>query len=187
MRRASRFLVLLLAVFFVLSCVTVNIYFPAAQAQKTAREIVNEVRGVKVAPEKKRESPGSFLWVGVAYAGEKALEVSNATIRALKESIRERYPRLEPYLARGVLGESLDGYLVLKDGGALGLRERAEVRRLMKAENGDREALYKAVAQALGVEESQLPRLRGIFAKEWQRTAPPGTWIEVKPGEWKRK
>jgi len=59
--------------------------------------------------------------------------------------------------------------------------------RLMKAENSDRKALYEAVAQALDVDESQRPRSREIFSKEWGRTAPPGTWIEVEPGEWKRK
>ncbi len=187
MKRICRPLYLGLAVFFVLSCVTVNIYFPAAEAQKTAKEIVEEVRGVNVAPGKKGEEPQSFFWVGVAHAGERALEVSNATIRALKASMKERYPKLESYLASGVLGESLDGFLVLRSAQGLGLKERAVVKRLMKAENGDRRSLYEAVAQALGIDESQMSRLRSIFAKEWQKTAPPGTWIEVKPGEWKRK
>ena len=187
MKRISRLLLLGLAVFVALSCVTVNIYFPAAEAQKTAKEIVNEVRGVKVVPEKKDQGPQSFMWVGVAHAGEKALEVSNATIRALKESIKKRYPKLKPYLARGVLGESLDGYLVFRSTDGLSLKEKAVVRRLMKAENDDRKALYQAVAQALGIDPSQIPRLGRIFAKEWERTAPPGTWVEVKPGEWKRK
>ncbi|RLD92862.1 MAG: DUF1318 domain-containing protein [Aquificota bacterium] len=187
MKGSSRLLVLVFAVFFVLSCVTVNIYFPAAEAQRTAREIVNDVRGVKVVPEKEGEKPQSFFWIGVAHAGEEALEVSNATIRALKASLKERYPKLEPYLASGVLGESLDGFLVLKNAQGLGLKERAVVKRLVEAENGDRKALYEAVAQALDVDESQMPRSREIFSKEWGRTAPPGTWVEVKHGEWKRK
>jgi len=57
----------------------------------------------------------------------------------------------------------------------------------MSAENRDRKALYEAVAQALNIDKSMMPRLRKVFAKEWQRTAPSGTWIEVKPGKWKRK
>jgi len=188
MRRVSRLLLLGVAVFVVLSCVTVNIYFPAAEAQKTAKEIVDDVRGVKVAPEKKNnQGSQSFLGVGVAYAGEKALEVSNATIRALKKSMKERYPHLKPYLARGVLGESLKGFLVLRSMEGLNLKEKALVRRLMKAENNDRKALYQAVAQALKIDPSQMPRLGRVFAKEWERTAPAGTWIEVKPGDWQRK
>jgi uncharacterized protein YdbL (DUF1318 family) len=179
----AKFLLVFLSITLI-SCVTVNIYFPAAQAQKTAKEIVEDVRGVKV---EKKEEPQSFQWLGVAYAGQAELEVSNATIRALKESIKARYPRLKPFLSSGILGESLQGYLVLKDTGGLSLRDKALVNRLMSAESRDREALYKAVAQALSIDKSLMPRLRGVFAKEWERTAPPGTWIEVKPGEWKRK
>ena len=179
----AKFLLVFLSI-TVISCVTVNIYFPAAQAQKTAKEIVEDVRGVKV--EKKKE-PQSFQWVGVAYAGQAELEVSNATIRALKESIKARYPRLKPYLSSGALGESLQGYLVLKNTRGLSLRDRALVNRLMSAENRDREALYKSVAQALNIDKSQLLRLRKIFAQEWQKTAPPGTWVEEKPGNWLRK
>lgn len=186
-KRVSRVLLLAVAVFVVLSCVTVNIYFPAAEAQKTAKEIVDEVRGVKEAPKEREEGSHSFLWVRKAYAGERALEVSNATIRALKDSMKKRYPQLKVYLARGILGESLDGYLVLRREEGLSLKEKARVRRLMKAENDDRRALYQAVAQALGIDPSQIPRLGRVFAKEWERTAPPGTWVEVKPGEWKRK
>ncbi len=176
-------LILVFLALTVLSCVTVNIYFPAAQAQKTAQEITEEVRGVKG---EKKEKPQSFRWVEVAYA-DQALEVSNATIRALKASMKERYPVIKPYLASGVLGESIQGYLVLRSTAGLSLRDRATVNRLMAAQNRDRKALYKAVAQALNITPSQLPRLRGIFAKEWQRTAPQGTWIEEKPGQWVRK
>ena len=179
----AKFLLVFLTI-TIISCVTVNIYFPAAEAQKTAKEIVEDVRGVKV--EKKKE-PQSFQWLGVAYAGQAELEVSNATIRALKGSIKARYPRLKPYLSSGVLGESLQGYLVLKETGSLSLRDKVLVSRLMSAENRDRKALYEAVAQALNIDKSMMPRLRKVFAKEWQRTAPSGTWIEVKPGKWKRK
>jgi uncharacterized protein YdbL (DUF1318 family) len=177
------FIIGLLAL-FVLSCVTVNIYFPAAQAQKTAREITNEVRGVQ--PGEGKGEPRSFQWMGVAYAQEE-LDISNATIRALKASMKGRYPKLAHYLSSGILGESSQGFLVLRDVHGLGIRDKARVNRLMAAENSDRKALYKAVAQALKIDGSQTPRLGKIFAKEWQRTAPKGTWMEVKPGEWKRK
>ena len=184
MREIKRIFLMSLLVLFVLSCVTVNIYFPAAQAQKTAREITEEVRGVH--PEEGKEKPQSFRWTGVAYAQEE-LEVSNATIRALKASIKKRYPQLKPYLSAGILGESLQGFLVVKDVHGLSMRDKAKVNRMMAAENNDRKALYKAVAQALRIDNSQIPRLGKVFAKEWQRTAPHGTWIEVNPGEWKRK
>ncbi len=186
----KRYLLFLL-VFLLISCVTINIYFPAAEVEKAAKEITEEVRGLK--KEKPQEtqpsSPeSSLLRLGpaVAYA-QKELTVSNASIRQLKARLRARYPKLRPYMMRGVIGEGADGFLVLKNPEALSLRERAQVKRLLEAQNRDRAALYREVMKALGVAPRDLPRIQKIFAKEWQRTAPPGTWIEVSPGRWVRK
>ncbi len=161
--------------------------------EKAAREITEEVRGLKQAPEEspapkgpEKQSLLQDLLVQKAWA-QKELLISNATIRQLKERMKARYPKLKPYLARGVIGETSDGVLILKDPDGLSLRERAEVKRLIEAENQDREALYYQVMKALGVAPKDLPRIRTIFAKEWQRTAPQGTWIEISPGKWVRK
>lgn len=178
-----------------ISCVTINIYFPSAEVEKAAREITEEVRGLKQSPEaqptQQEETPGdqsSFWEFGVQKAfAQKELSISNATIRQLKERMKARYPKLKPYLIRGIIGESADGLLVLRSQEGLNLKERAEVKRLIEAENRDREALYYEVMKALGVAPKDLPRIRAIFAKEWQRTAPKGTWIEVSPGKWVRK
>ncbi len=173
------------------ACVTVNIYFPAAEVQKAAEEIARDVR--KSAEEK---APDTQSWlniqgllkpVAVANAQESALTVSNATIRQLKAAMKVRFPKLRPFMERGAIGESFDGMLVIKDASSLNLRERAIVKRLLDAENRDRRSLYKAVASALHVPASEISRLQQIFAKEWQKTAPNGTWIEVSPGKWQRK
>ncbi len=180
-----------LLVMVLISCVTINIYFPTAEVQKAAKEITEEVRGLKEKPATKppQGEDHSWLrnfWVKEAYAQEE-LAVSNASIRQLKARMRARYPKLRPYLARGILGESLDGRLVLRNLGILNLRQRAEVKRLIEAENRDREALYQEVRKALGIAPKDIIRVRRIFAKEWQRTAPKGTWIETDPNKWIRK
>ena len=174
---------------FITACVTVNIYFPAAEVQKAAEEIARDVR--KNAEE---QAPGQQSWfninlnlVAVANAQESALTVSNATIRQLKAAMKARFPKLRPFMERGVIGESFDGMLVIKDASSLNLRERAIVKRLVEAENRDRKSLYNAVASALHVPASEIHRVQQIFAKEWQKTAPKGTWIEVSPGKWQRK
>jgi len=182
MKKAKGILAIISFVAFT-SCVTVNIYFPAAEVQRTAKEITQEVRGK---PEKEKSNSSSFKFITPAYA-QRELTVSNATIRALKESMKKKYPLLKPYLSAGVLGEALSGYLVMKDISSLGLKERAKVKRLFKKENEERSALYKAVADALNIKKEDIKRVEKIFAKEWQNTAPPGTWIEIKPGKWIKK
>ncbi len=196
MNRTGFKAIVLMAVMALAACVTVNIYFPAAEVQKAAEEIVKQVRGGEGAPaqgqemEKQGSEPVSFnLDFGLAstvFAAQE-LTVSNATIRQIKARMQQRYPQLKPFLQRGVIGEAANGYLVMKNQGAVDLRSRALVKRLMDAENRDRKALYAAVAQALNIPASQIARVQKIFAGQWMKSAPKGTWIEQAPGKWIRK
>jgi len=191
----TKFWILMVVAGVLAACVTVNIYFPAAAAEKAAEEIVKEVR--EQAPQKEQEQsdenqpapPETSSWhvVGTAHAQEGALEVSSASIRALKESIKARYPSIIPFFQRGVIGETSTGLLELKDWAALSLPDKAQAKRLLDAENKDRLALYDEVAKALQINPDQMDRLRKIFAKEWQKTVPSGTWIEGEDGNWVKK
>ncbi|RKX63626.1 MAG: DUF1318 domain-containing protein, partial [Thermodesulfobacteriota bacterium] len=184
-----------LAVFF-LACVTVNIYFPAAKVEKAAEEIVKEVRQQSPKKEQKlkkeeKSPPESELhkwqFVNCAYAQEGVLQVSTASIRALKASIKKRFPNLVSYFQRGIIGENNRGLLEIKSWEGVSLLERAKVKQLVEAENKDRMSLYQEVAKNMGIDPSQLGKVQKIFAKQWQKTAPSGTWIQTEDGKWVRK
>ncbi|NPA94479.1 MAG: YdbL family protein [Thermodesulfobacteria bacterium] len=175
--------------FLVSACVTVNIYFPAAEVRKAAEDIVKDVREQQPAGSEENSSLSPTSWffsVAEAHAASE-LTVSNATIRQLKARMKKRFPSLAPYMARGLVGEGLNGLLTIKSLAGLGLKEKAKLKKLVDAENKDRMALYRAVAQALNIPSSQLSRVQSIFAQQWQKTAPKGTFIEIKPGKWVRK
>jgi len=184
--RKIRFLWVLVAL-FVYSCVTVNIYFPAQEAQKTAKEIVNSIRGnVKVQQkENKKPVPTSFIiFVPKAYAAD-VLNTTNAKIAAIKQRMRQRFEIMKPYYEKGYLGEGLNGFLVIYRQ-PKSLRDRLKLKKLVSDENRDRNALYQEVARVLKIQTSQMDRLRKIFAKQWQDTAPKGTYIQTATG-WIRK
>ncbi len=174
--------------FLITACVTVNIYFPAAEVRKAAEDIVKDVRQQQdKTKEPSTGSPTSWLFsVPNAYAGGE-LTVSNATIRQLKQRMKNRFPALSPFMAKGLVGEGLNGLLSIRSLSGLGLKDKAKLKRLVDAENRDRMALYRAVAQALNIPSSQLVRVQSIFAQQWQSTAPKGTFIEKAPGKWVRK
>ena len=180
-----------ICLFILTACVTINIYFPAAEVNKTAQEIVRDVRGSDAAdlnkkePEAKKEpGPVSLNLIGSqAWAG-KELDVSNATIRTLKNRIKSNYPLLRNWLIQGVLGEGYNGFIIMKNEGGLNLKARVEAKRTMEEENSNRRALYAAVAKALDIPASQTDRIGKIFAKHWQETVPRGTWVEKAPGKW---
>jgi uncharacterized protein YdbL (DUF1318 family) len=167
----------LLLISAVFACVTINIYFPAEKVEAAAEEIVDDIRG--------RETGGTepggdgdqgsltkrvrlCLAPSVAHA-EEATEVSNPTIRALKERMKSRYRQMKPYYDKGLLKEGKDGFVAIKGYGDLGLKEKRDLNALVEAENKDRKALYQEVARALKIDPSQVDKVAETFAKEWRK------------------
>ena len=165
---------IILAVF---ACVTINIYFPEEKVEAVAGEIVDEIRGKKGGEGEK--SPGNeknsllrktlfALSPSVAWAQD-VTGVSNPTIRALKQRMSSRFSQLKPYYGKGMLVEGNDGYVSIGNTQGLGLKEKRDLNSLVDAENSDRKKLYAEVAKALNIDSSQIPKIAGIFATEWQK------------------
>jgi uncharacterized protein YdbL (DUF1318 family) len=172
-----------------IACVTINIYFPEAAVQKTAEEIVDEVRKSDEKEEKKQDIDlvqNSFSLIPAAYAQEEE-RVSTPKIRALKQALKEKEPLLLPLFERGNIGETNDGLIQIRNEDDLSLKGKADLRRLTKEVNDDRESLYAEVAKALDIEENQIPRIQKIFAKSWIENSRPGWWIQNDDGGWIRK
>lgn len=183
------------AVFFASACVTVNIYFPAAAVERAADQIVKETWG---GPEKTPPKPQSrafelpfritsFGLVAEAHAQEADINISNPAIRALKASIKTRSDAIKPFMDRGHIGIAQDGLLAIRSTEGLNLKERAEVKQLVDAENRDREALYTEIAKANNISKDSIPKIKAIFAKSWIEQARPSWWIQDSQGNWKRK
>jgi uncharacterized protein len=179
---------------FVLACITVNIYFPEATVKQAAAEIVDEIRKTdaeKKAPEALAALPQpqagpSFSFVAAAYAQE-ATNVSTPAIRALKESMKSRFPVLKPYFDAGNIGESNKGLLEVRDESGLALQAKAALRNAVKDENADRAKLYAEVAKALNIEAGQIEKIQKIFAEEWAKSAAAGWWVQSEAGAWAKK
>jgi uncharacterized protein YdbL (DUF1318 family) len=202
-RSAHRFSVTVLAVLAIIAgCITVNIYFPAAQVEKTAEKIVEEVYQEKGEPpkqeptEKPRSSNERGIFCGIArFAGfgpalayaEEATTVSNAAIRGLKDQIAQRHKELLPYYQQGQVGINKDGFLEVRGTSGLGLPQVASLKRLVDADNAARRQLYEEVAKALNLKPEQVPQVRQIFAKQWRDQAQTGWAVQRDDGQWGRK
>lgn len=173
------------------ACVTINVYFPAAEAQEAAREFVNEVIGSD-APAAKPIENGSggmalieFL-IPAAQAQNANIDISTPQIKAIQARMAQRYQtRLAPLVASGAIGFAADGSVQVRDLTAVPLRDRAGVPALVAEENRDRNAVYREIAIANGHPEWEA-QIRETFARQWQQSAPTGAWIE-KDGAWTRK
>jgi uncharacterized protein YdbL (DUF1318 family) len=157
----------------IFACVTINIYFPVKEVESAAKDIVSDVTGKK--PVKKPDEGQNFLkpmieifFIANAWAQD-AVTVSNPTIRALKDSLKELYAQLLPFLKKGLVKEGDDGYVAMGETPGLGLKEKRDLKNLVDATNQNRASLYQEVAKALKIDPSQVGKVGETFAKEWKK------------------
>jgi len=189
---------------FLAACVTINVYFPNAEAAKAADEIIRGVYGEGEAPAgtpDKTPQPESLLrlpgvdkplWVGLLEtlvtpaqaAGD--INIRTPAINTLRKSMEARFPKLKPFYTNGSVGMTQDGLIKMRDLNAVALRDRKTVNTLVAAENRDRNALYSEIARANGQPEWEAD-IRKTFAARWIGNAPAGWWYQDKGGSWKKK
>lgn len=185
------------------ACVTINVYFPAAAAEKAADQIIDQVTGSspgttsKTPPQTRHEPASESLLRAVAAAvleslvpaahaqANANLDIDSPEIRAITASMAQRFQQLEKYFASGAVGLTGSGLIDVRDQGAVPLPERAAVKRLVAEDNTDRDALYGAIAKANGHPEWESD-IRQTFARRWIARAKTG-WYYQEGGAWKQK
>jgi uncharacterized protein YdbL (DUF1318 family) len=203
----SRYLLLKLAAACVLlsACVTINVYFPAAAAEKAADRIIEDVWGESAEPATKSDAGDKrssllapvqgvllaaaegALNVLIAPAHAQAdLNISTPAVRQLTQSMEARHSQLKKYYDSGAIGLTADGLVELRDLNAVPLPERNAARKLVSDENADRANLYREIAVANGHPEWESD-IRATFAQRWIERASRGWYYKDKSGAWKQK
>jgi len=144
------------------------------------------------APSGGRGAVGLFdtlLGVTPAYAQQvPEPEVTNPAIRKIIDSRAARLADVNRYKSMGVIGENNKGDLEVRDLGAVSdLRARADVQKLVRAENADRDQLYREIAAAKNIDPSQIDKVRETYAETLRTNARSGDWIQMPDGSWKQK
>lgn len=191
------------AALFLAACVTINVYFPAAAAERAASEFVGDVLG-EPAEEGALSDPLSIdsepvywallkpaiiiLSVAVPDAHAQAdLEINTPQINAIKAQMAERQrTSLNDLFDTGAIGFTNDGMVAIRDRSAVGLKERRTIESLVADENRDRKAVYREIAVANGHPEWEAD-IQQTFAREWVRNARPGWYFQDAGGNWVTK
>lgn len=190
------------------ACVTINIYFPAAAAEKAAESIVRDVLGTDGeggnAPpaESAPEQPSSSLpqpnnrtpmavrflelLVGSAQAAEANIDISTPAIRQIRDRMASRHRDMRPHFDSGAIGFTRDARVAIRDANAIPLKDRSRVNRLVADDNRDRDALYKEIARANGHPEWEAD-IRSTFARVWVQESRRGWWYQDAGGRWGQK
>ncbi len=196
MPHSLRSLPTLFALLLLGACVTVNIYFPAAEAEQAARTIVKDVlqgaKGASPPATPAAPEPQSRLWwrlldllVPPARAAAN-IHIDTPAIARLRAALKARAGQLAPFYRSGAIGLGHDGFVAIRDLGQVPLRDRNRLKKLVADENRDRRALYREIANANGHPEWQ-DEIRATFARVWVEEAPAGYWYQDAAGRWHRK
>lgn len=198
MKKVSFFSALLLT-----ACVTINIYFPAAAAEKVADEII---KGIQAEDEvqieginKQTRVPAAnnevellvYRWIDnslnifIKPANAAAnLSVDSAEIRQLQGTMRSRFASLKNFYSAGLIGIKSDGLIMSR--GSVPLKDKNKLNKLIAGENSDRQRLYQAIANANGHPE-WTAQIKSTFAKRWVSNAQSGWWYQKSNGSWNQK
>ena len=194
------------------SCVTINIYFPAAAAEKAAEKIVDEVLknqpgssneqniDNKQSTDNKQSSLkqpeitstqtilliiSDFLFP-VAQAGQADISIDSPAIRTIRNNMESRQSKLLPFYQSGAIGFTNNGLIASVNNQGLSVKQKSTIKKLIKAENRDRMALYSEIAKANGHPEWQKD-IQSTFSKTWIRKISSGWMYQAPSGQWQKK
>lgn len=209
-KRIARNLFVAVVTAVLVACVTINVYFPEAAAERAADRFIQDVIGPQ------SESEGAFLdlpgrhgdrletdrrfnpaaaLVGIlvpsahAQSGSQSvnIDVESPQINAIKQRMIERQRQhLGAWLDAGAIGLDNTGLVEIRDRSAVPLSERRQMEQIVAEENADRQAVYREIAVANGHPEWE-ERIRETFADRWVANARDGWYYQDDSGDWQRK
>lgn len=188
------------AVLALSACVTINVYFPAAEAKEVAKEFVEKVieQADKVEIKTQGQDTGGMalrlrfdplILIGIAPAhaqGAPDISLKTPAIQAIQARMESRFNgTLRAGFDAGALGFTGDGLITVRDASKLELKDRVAMNAAVADDNRDRKAVYREVAVANGHPEWE-GQIRDVFAKQWADSAKAGWWYQS-GGGWKQK
>lgn len=195
----------LAAALLMTACVTINVYFPAAEAKEAAKEFVENVIGDEADATQSTPSPSpggsaavqpakrGFNWlalvgIGTAYAQERAdINIKTPAIQAIQARMATRFQgQLQAGFDAGALGLTNDGMIEVRDPSKLALKDRVAITQAVADDNRDRKAVYREIAVANGHPEWE-SQIRSTFAQQWIASARKGWWYQDAGGSWRQK
>lgn len=180
------------------ACVTINVYFPAAAAEKAAEQFIGTVIGNDAGtsqqnqgekPAEKQTPQASLLdfLIPAAQAAEADLNVQTPALREIQARMKQRFDAtLQPHFASGAIGLTKDGLVAVRDAASVPLAQRAALNQAVSDDNRDRNAVYREIAVANGHTEWEA-QIRGTFASKWVEQARAGWYYQDSSGAWKQK
>jgi len=134
---------------------------------------IDSIENIVSGAAQKQSAPGAKNFMNILVQDAYAQEGLGSDVEQAALRRRDRKPLLSKYESSGVIGENRLGLVEIR------AAANADAQTLVRDENSDRMAIYKAVAQKNGTSVEDVQKL---YAKRLQTDAPAGTPIETDAG-----
>lgn len=187
---------------FIAACVTINVYFPAAEVESAAEKIVKDVLSDDQADSGSNDQSGFIFndeanhiaqsinplnWFFPAAHAQVDITLSSPAISELTAKLKDRFNNsLKAHLNNNVIGFSNDGLVEIVDASGLGLKDRQALKKVVADENRDRLALYREMAIANNHPEWE-EQITDAFVKQWIAQAKSGWSYQNANNDWVKK
>jgi len=178
------------------ACVTINVYFPEAAAERAAERFIQDVLGEHrdpPPPDQPSAAAGhdrflSLSLISSAHARQAdVINIDTPQVVAIRERMTDRHQTtLSDWFAAGAIGLTNDGMVEIRERTAVGLADRRNLERVVGEENADRNAVYREIAVANGHPEWESD-IRDTFARRWIENAREGWYYQTAEGDWVQK
>ncbi len=188
--------------FFALSasCVTINVYFPSAEAAEAADVILERVYGEDgepvsgLSPSAAHSYRPGVLLTGLGHvlnflvppAQAQDFNISTPTSERLQANLRKRVDQLRPFYESGAIGTSKDATVAIRDRNLIPLADRNRVLKLVEEQSKDWNALFAEIAKANG-NPDWVDDIRKTFYERNVAQLSSGWWYQTPGGGWNQK
>lgn len=118
-----------------------------------------------------------LFWIMAAVLATSFLFSTPVFAAGIKARMKSRLPKIVQLKAKGIVGETNDGFLAF-----VGAQKAEQA--LVAAENEDRKKVYQAIAKQQGTSAKVVGQRRALQIAE---KAQPGEWLQDAGGKWYRK
>ncbi|MFK5984701.1 MAG: DUF1318 domain-containing protein [Pseudomonadota bacterium] len=208
----TKYTIFPLVLLLLASCVTINVYFPAAAAQQAAQEIVDEVLKQNNQPgvqqqqqqqQQEKSNPNTSMLPGLSHGSENSLliyildfvfpvahaganmSINTPKIRSLRNQLKQQHNRLVAFFNKGNIGYADNGLIKTRNTNGLNIKQKSTMKKLLNTANGILSNLYSEIAKANGHPEWKAD-IQNTFAKTWISQIQAG-WMYFSGGQWKKK
>jgi hypothetical protein len=160
--------------------------FPSGMFVSTSHAFSGKKNEKKVAPAKKAKSQKKIKTKGKVSQKSRATFDQSKVVDQVAKNQARRMRLIDRFKKRGVIGEADNGMIKIRQSQGLSAEEKQKLMSLVKAENNDREKMFKVMEQQAAYNQEDKQYMRRKYFEHNRVSDPDGSYF-FQADHWHKK